>query len=124
MVDLGLTVATPKKGPAALDGAEDPNEPDAPPIEPMTVPMSAAMRAEIRAKEAKYGLAQTSTDLPAGATADAPRSATKVAGGTPSLPPVDGHPRIIDASEGTALDPLLNKGWDLNSPQKVPVGLK
>jgi hypothetical protein len=29
--------------------------------------------------------------------------------------------RIFDASEGTALDPLKNKSWDLNSPKTVPV---
>ena len=29
--------------------------------------------------------------------------------------------RIYDASEGTPLDPLKNKTWDLNSPKMVPV---
>ena len=29
--------------------------------------------------------------------------------------------RIFDASEGTPLDPLKNKTWDLNSPKMVPV---
>ncbi|HTO80027.1 MAG TPA: endolytic transglycosylase MltG [Methylocystis sp.] len=29
--------------------------------------------------------------------------------------------RIIDASQGTRLDPLLDKSWDLNSPKTVPV---
>ena len=31
----------------------------------------------------------------------------------------NGKPRIYDASEGTAIDPLLNKGWDLNSSKTV-----
>jgi UPF0755 protein len=31
-----------------------------------------------------------------------------------------GRPRAFDASEGTPNDPLLNKTYDLNSPQKVP----
>jgi UPF0755 protein len=31
----------------------------------------------------------------------------------------NGKPRIYDASAGTALDPLLQKGWDLNSPHVV-----
>ena len=31
----------------------------------------------------------------------------------------NGKPRIFDASAGTALDPLLAKGWDLNSPHTV-----
>jgi UPF0755 protein len=30
--------------------------------------------------------------------------------------------KIYDASEGTALDPLRKKGWDLNSPKRVPDG--
>jgi UPF0755 protein len=34
-------------------------------------------------------------------------------------PAPNGKPRIIDASEGTALDPLLNKSWDLNSAKTV-----
>jgi hypothetical protein len=38
----------------------------------------------------------------------------------PALPPINGHPRIIDASVGTPLDPLQNKTWDLNSPKVVP----
>lgn len=37
------------------------------------------------------------------------------AGATPS-----GRPRAFDASEGTDKDPLLNKTYDLNSPQIVP----
>ena len=32
-------------------------------------------------------------------------------------PAPNGKPRILDASEGTSLDPLLNKTWDLNSPK-------
>jgi len=31
----------------------------------------------------------------------------------------NGKPRIFDASAGTALDPLLDKSWDLNSPKTV-----
>jgi len=31
----------------------------------------------------------------------------------------NGKPRIYDASAGTALDPLLDKSWDLNSPKTV-----
>ncbi len=77
--------------------------------------------------------------------ADDSLGSSKVASGAPSArggddldgpaPPVDatplayasgptnaapnGKPRILDASQGTALDPLLAKGWDLNSPQTV-----
>jgi UPF0755 protein len=31
----------------------------------------------------------------------------------------NGKPRIYDAAEGTALDPLLAKNWDLNSPKSI-----
>jgi UPF0755 protein len=31
----------------------------------------------------------------------------------------NGKPRIFDASAGTALDPLLDRSWDLNSPKTV-----
>jgi len=34
----------------------------------------------------------------------------------------NGKPRIYDASAGTALDPLLDKSWDLNSPKSVEAG--
>ncbi len=39
--------------------------------------------------------------------------------GAPVNAAPNGKPRIIDASEGTALDPLLDKTWDLNSPKTV-----
>jgi UPF0755 protein len=32
----------------------------------------------------------------------------------------NGRPRVIDASEGTPLDPLLNKTYDLNYAKVVP----
>ena len=35
-------------------------------------------------------------------------------------PPSPSNPRTVDASEGTPLDPLKEKGWDLNSPKRVP----
>ncbi len=34
-------------------------------------------------------------------------------------PAANGKPRIYDASQGTALDPLLEKNWDLNSAHTV-----
>lgn len=39
------------------------------------------------------------------------------------MPPINGRPRIIDASVGTPLDPLKNTSWDLNSPKTVPSSL-
>lgn len=44
----------------------------------------------------------------------------QVADGTPHPAPTGAH-RVFDASEGTPLDPLLNKTWDLNYAHAVPV---
>jgi UPF0755 protein len=32
--------------------------------------------------------------------------------------------RVLDASEGTALDPLKNRSWDLSTPKRVPEGIR
>ncbi len=84
-------------------------------------PVSAAMLADIRAREARFGLdSSSSTTLPPDvfsgpgtASADAPPCRTADAG-------APFKPRAFDASEGTALDPLRNKTYDLNSPKAVP----
>jgi UPF0755 protein len=47
-------------------------------------------------------------------------SALGYAGGIANAAP-NGKPRIYDAVEGTALDPLLDKSWDLNSAKTVDV---
>ena len=47
----------------------------------------------------------------------APVVAQTVAPAVPAAPRVV---RIYDASEGTALDPLRNKSWDLNSSKTIP----
>ncbi len=55
---------------------------------------------------------------PAGATGAAPAPA---AGGRPAPATAPGRRSSVDASEGTPRDPLLNRSFDLNSPQTVPV---
>ena len=74
-----------------------------------SVPLSPAMLADEKAREAKFGLGAPSTAEPA--TADAGATAT---------PTASGRPRIFDASEGTKLDPLLNKTYDLSYAKVVP----
>ena len=72
------------------------------------------MLADQKAREIKYGtgtVTLASTTL-ADTTAAQPAQASP---GTAS-----GHPRIYDASEGTALDPLLNKTYDLSYAKVVP----
>jgi UPF0755 protein len=74
-----------------------------------SAPLSPAMLADQKAREAKYG------------TAPLASSAAVVAAPAAALPPTaSGHPRIYDASEGTPLDPLLNKTYDLSYAKVVP----
>ena len=69
------------------------------------------MLADQKAREAKYGTpVVTSPD-------QAPSAEAGQAAG--QLPTVAGRPRIFDASEGTKLDPLLNKTYDLSYTKVV-----
>ena len=76
---------------------------------PASVPLSPAMLADEKAREAKYGLGAPSTAE--GGAADTAATAA---------PTASGRPRIFDASEGTKLDPLLNKTYDLSYAKVVP----
>jgi UPF0755 protein len=79
-----------------------------------SVPLPAAMLADERAREAKYGTAPlASSVVPANAVAPAQAA-------SPQPPTASGRPRIFDASEGTRLDPLLNKTYDLSYAKVVP----
>ncbi len=74
-----------------------------------SVPLSPAMLADERAREAKYGLGVPPT-----------AGAAMVGAGATAAPTASGRPRIFDASEGTKLDPLLNKTYDLSYAKVVP----
>jgi UPF0755 protein len=77
----------------------------------LSVPLSAAALADQRAREAKYGDGVPSA-VNVVATADSAASASA---------PVSGkRPRAFDASEGTRLDPLLNKTYDLSYAKVIP----
>jgi UPF0755 protein len=112
MEELGAVVAGVNDGPAEgfAFGADDPPGTNASgPI--ASAPLSPAMLADQKAREAKYGtvaLASATLDTSTAAPAQAPP-------GTAS-----GRPRIYDASEGTPLDPLLNKTYDLSYAKVVP----
>jgi UPF0755 protein len=71
------------------------------------------MLADQKAREAKYGTAtlvsNVAIDTAGAASAQAAQPAT-----------ASGRPRIYDASEGTPLDPLLNKTYDLSYAKVVP----
>jgi UPF0755 protein len=92
-------------------------------------PVSAARRAEQKARAARLGLSAGSDELPAETIGD------RVAGEAPDAQPAPAspagamalapaaqpqRPRAFDASEGTALDPLRDKSWDLTSAKTVP----
>ncbi|WP_348643689.1 endolytic transglycosylase MltG [Methylocystis sp. L43] len=88
-------------------------------------PVSPAQRAEQRARAARLGLSAGSDDLPGEALGErlAAQGAAPPAGAT-ALAATDGRPlrpRAFDASEGTPLDPLRDKSWDLTSAKTVPM---
>ncbi|MGJ0424540.1 endolytic transglycosylase MltG [Methylocystis sp.] len=100
--------------------------PDVPPDdggEIAAYPVSPAQRAEQRARAARLGLAAGSDELPGEALGERlaqdaapPAAATALAAtGRPM------RPRAFDASEGTPLDPLRDKSWDLTSAKTVPM---
>ena len=83
----------------------------------LTFPVSPARRAEEKAQAAQYGLAAGSDQLPARAELI---STDPSAAADRSPRPAIGKGKIIDASEGTPLDPLLDKTYDLMSAKTVP----
>ena len=76
-------------------------------------PLSAAALADQRARAARYGGGTIGASLTA---------ATRPALAAPA--PAGTQPRAFDASEGTSLDPLRNKTYDLTSAKAVPAAFK
>jgi UPF0755 protein len=107
--ESGAIVAGVNDAPVEGLAFADPDPPGAGDGPIATAPLSPAMLADQKAREAKYG------------TAPLASSAAVVAAPAAALPPTaSGHPRIYDASEGTPLDPLLNKTYDLSYAKVVP----
>jgi UPF0755 protein len=109
--EIGGVVTGVNDGPAegvAFDDAGSAGASGAGPV--ASAPVPAAMLADERAREAKYGTAPLASS---GAVLDA-------APASPQPPTASGRPRIFDASEGTRLDPLLNKTYDLSYAKVVP----
>ncbi len=79
-----------------------------------SAPLSSAALADLRAREARYGNGMF-VDATVASAAQPPQGRTTV---------LNGRPRAFDASEGTRLDPLLNKTYDLNYPKDVPTAFK
>jgi len=86
-------------------------------------PVSPAQRAELKARAARLGLAAGSDELPAETLGDRGLQDAAPPAGATALAPTGGRPfrpRAFDASEGTPLDPLRDKSWDLTSAKTVP----
>ncbi len=85
----------------------------------VSFPVSAAQRADERARAARYGTTTGSDTLPPSA------EVVSAEQGVPLAPnrAAPGKGVIIDASEGTALDPLRDKSYDLMSAKTVPVAM-
>jgi UPF0755 protein len=111
--ELGAVVAGVNDGPAEglAFGNDDPPETGAGgPI--ASAPLSPAMLADQKAREAKYGTATLVSNVAIDTASAAPAQAQPAT--------ASGRPRIYDASEGTPLDPLLNKTYDLSYAKVVP----
>jgi UPF0755 protein len=113
--ELGAVVAGVNDAPAEGDAFAQSDAPDASPDGVASVPLSPAMLADQKAREAKYGTAPVSEVSNAAAT-----STVGQASPAAQPPTSSGRPRIYDASEGTRLDPLLNKTYDLSYAKVVP----
>ena len=111
--DMSVIVAGVNDGPAEglAFGDTDPQDAGTGPV--ASTPLSPAMLADEKAREAKYGTPPLASTTLVDTTSAAPAQASSP--GTAS-----GHPRIYDASEGTPLDPLRNKTYDLSYAKVVP----
>ncbi len=111
--DIGAVVTGVNDGPAEGDAFAD-GEPAGAGTGPVAeAPLSPAMLADQKAREAKYGTPQLAAA--GGGLGPVAPAAAVAQYGTAS-----GRPRIYDASEGTKLDPLLNKTYDLSYAKVVP----
>jgi UPF0755 protein len=93
---------------AILDG---PSTPDPEPIATAPAPRPGSSR------EARAALDAPPSDHPVDLFAD-PDPAPASSARPTKVPPM--HPKIFDASEGTAIDPLRNKSYDLNTAKTIP----
>ena len=128
LTGAGGSLSAAKLGKGAMDsvvvlGVNDPppgsEDPDAPVSDDVaasaaTAPLSPAALADLRARAARYGDGQV---LDANLASAAPSQPAIAA-------PAGLHARAFDASEGTRLDPLRNKTFDLLFSKDVPANFK
>jgi peptidoglycan/LPS O-acetylase OafA/YrhL len=104
---------------AVMDGVADDERGKQTPMERQitkgsagSYPLPSAALREPKARAARYGM-----------TVDGPNAAASAPSAAATATPETGSvklPRAFDASEGTALDPLLNMSYDLSSAKTVP----
>jgi hypothetical protein len=114
LADIGAVVEGVNDEPA-VENLPDDNGAPAAAGQLQTYPLSAAALADQQSREARYGALQ----------AAAPAAGAKAMASVDIVGPAAQHPgatrpRAFDASEGTPLDPLLNRTYDLNFPKVVP----
>ena len=83
----------------------------------LSEPAAAAATAQATRRAGKAALDVMPSDKPVDLFDD-PNPGPQVAVAPLKAPPL--HPKIFDASEGTALDPLRDKSYDLNSGKTIP----
>jgi UPF0755 protein len=110
--DMSVIVAGVNDGPPEGLAFGDADPPGAGTGPVASTPLSPAMLADEKAREAKYGTAPLASSALPDSVVATPVSA--------SPPTASGKPRIYDASEGTPLDPLRNKTYDLSYAKVVP----
>lgn len=107
------------KGPAALDGPIQPDAPEAPSVAAAAPGPARVAAAPLSGKQARAALDVAPSAAPVDLFADSgPVQPVVMPMKTPPA-----HPKIYDASEGTSNDPLLEKGYDLNSAKTIPTDL-
>ena len=118
IASMGLSIQGSRPTAAdVLDGpvnsVSDEAAPTAAPPSGFQKDLSPARIAEAKARAARLGI-----DPGPDAPTPADMAAVEPATGSPKRPP--DHPKIFDVSEGTSLDPLRDKGYDLNSAKTIP----
>jgi UPF0755 protein len=108
--ELGAVVAGVNDAPAEGDAFADTDSLGAGPDSVASAALPPAMLADQKARVAKYGTSEaTHVSVISNTASAAPQASTQ-----------SGRPHIFDASEGTRLDPLLNKTYDLSYAKTVP----
>jgi UPF0755 protein len=104
---LGAVITGVNDTPETVVFGDDSSQPTGGPV--ASAPMPAAALADQQAREAKFGYgAQTQA------------SAVPTPTLTPTAPLAGGKVAVFDVSEGTNLDPLRNKTYDLSFAKEVP----